>query len=82
MFYTLMMFISDKIQKVFLDVYINSGLEWLKSKDTMNVFWEEWLGDFDKKFVEDMFGRIIFENPIEVAEKYMWQKREVSDLIL
>lgn len=66
-------YFRQNTKKVF-DAYINSGLEWLKSKDTMNVFWEEWLGDFDKKFVEDMFGRIIFENPMEVAEKYMWQK--------
>jgi hypothetical protein len=40
----------------------------------MNVFWEDWIGNFDKGFIEDIFGKIVFENPMEVAEKYMWQK--------
>ena len=56
------------------DAYINSGLEWLKSKDKMNVFWEERFGNFDKDFISNLFGRIVFENPMVVAETYMWQQ--------
>lgn len=59
--------------KVF-EAYENSGLEWLKSKETMNVFWEERFGNFDKDFMLEMFGRIVFENPMVVAETYMWQQ--------
>ena len=40
----------------------------------MNVIWEERFGNFDKDFISNLFGRIVFENPMVVAEKYMWQK--------
>lgn len=56
------------------NAFENSGLQWLKPKSTMNVFWEDWLGKFDKDYVEEILGKIVFENPMEVAEKYMWQK--------
>lgn len=40
----------------------------------MNVIWEERFGNFDKDFMLEMFGRIVFENPMVVAETYMWQQ--------
>ncbi len=40
----------------------------------MNVIWEERFGNFDKDFISNLFGRIVFENPMVVAETYMWQQ--------
>jgi len=59
--------------KPVFDAFEKAGFNWLKSKDTMNVFWEEWLGEFDKNRIIDLFKKIILENPIYVAEVYMWQ---------
>jgi len=60
--------------KAVFDAFENAKLEWLKSKNTMNVFWEEWLGKFDFERVERLFEIIVFENPMVVAEMYMWQQ--------
>ena len=54
--------------------YENAGFKWLKPKSTMNVFWEDWLGKFNDDVKDELFEKIVFENPIEVAEKYMWQQ--------
>lgn len=59
--------------KSVFDAYEKCGFEWLKSKERMTVFWEEWLCDFDKEQVEDIIERLMTENPIFVAEKFMWQ---------
>jgi hypothetical protein len=40
---------------------------------SMNVFWEEWLGDFEKNRIIEIFSKLIFENPMMVAEVYMFQ---------
>jgi len=55
------------------DAYVESGFEFLKSKDRMTVFWEDWLGKFDKDRIEDIFRKLMTENPMFVAEKFMWQ---------
>lgn len=60
--------------KEVFNAYENAGFKWLKPKSTMNVFWEDWLGKFDDKIAEELFEKVVFENPIEVAEKYMWQQ--------
>ncbi len=56
------------------DAYENTGFEWLKPRDSMNVFWEDWLVKPDLELMKDIFGKIMFENPMFVAEVYMWQK--------
>jgi len=61
--------------KYVFDAYENAGFEWLKPKETMNVFWEDWLVKPDVEFLKDVFGKIVFENPMYVAEVYMWQKQ-------
>lgn len=59
-------------RKVF-DAYVKNGLDWLKPADRMTVFREEWLGEFDKEYIEDLFAKLMTENPIMVAETFMWQ---------
>ncbi|MBV6478183.1 MAG: hypothetical protein HGGPFJEG_00931 [Ignavibacteria bacterium] len=61
--------------KEVFNAYENAGFKWLKPKNTMNVFWEDWLDVKNKEnLTDDLFEKIVFENPIEVAEKYMWQQ--------
>lgn len=54
------------------EAFENSKLKWLKSPETMNVFWEDWLGKFPPETLKLLLGKIVAENPAEVAEKYMW----------
>jgi len=61
--------------KAVFDAYENAKFKWLKPKNTMNVFWEKWLNPFDYESLEYLFEKIIFENPIFVAEKFMWQEQ-------
>jgi len=62
-----------KDTKYVFDNIENLGFEWLKQKDKMNVFWEDWMGDFDKKKIEGILRNIVFENPSIVAETFMWE---------
>ncbi|MDQ3021257.1 MAG: class I SAM-dependent methyltransferase [Bacteroidota bacterium] len=59
--------------KPVFEAYEKNGFEWIKSRERMNVFWEEWLGNFDSLDLKELFGKILFENPMVVAESYMWQ---------
>ena len=62
------------------DAFEYAGFKWLKPKETMNVFWEKWLGEFDKESITKIVQKIIFENPMFVAEIYMWQtERNLRD---
>ena len=66
--------------KPVFDAIEKAGFNWLKKKETMNVFWEEWLGEFDKERIIKIMEKIIFENPMFVAEVYMWQtERDLRD---
>ncbi len=56
------------------DAYEEAGFEWLKPKETMNVFWEEWLCNWDIETVKSLLPVIVMENPMIVAEIYMWQQ--------
>ena len=60
--------------KEVFDAYEGAKLEWLKPKDTMNVFWESWMPKPNEEAMDELFEKIVFENPMEVAEKYMWQQ--------
>lgn len=60
--------------KSVFDAHLNSGFEWLKSKDTMNVFWEKWLCNYNSDDLEYLFANIMTENPMQVAEIYMWEQ--------
>ncbi len=60
--------------KAVFDAYENANFKWLKPKNTMNVFWEKWLDKLDYESLENLFEKIMFENPIFVAEQYMWQQ--------
>lgn len=60
--------------KAVFDAYENAKLKWLKPKSTMNVFWEKWLEKLDYESLEYLFEKVVFENPIFVAEQYMWQQ--------
>lgn len=60
--------------KEVFDAYENAGFKWLKPRNTMNVFWEEWLAKPSDELIDELFDKIVFENPMEVAEKYMWQQ--------
>jgi len=60
--------------KEVFNAYEKAGFKWLKPRETMNVFWEEGLGKLDNELVDEMMEKIVFENPMEVAEKYMWQQ--------
>lgn len=46
----------------------------------MNIFWEKWLGEFDKESIVNIFKKLIFENPMIDAEVYMFQtERNLRD---
>ena len=60
--------------KAVYNAYEKSGLKWLRPKDTMNVFWEDWLDKMDFEALKSLCEKIIFENPVFVAEHYMWQQ--------
>ena len=60
--------------KEVFDAYEGAGFKWLKPKSTMNVFWEDWLTKPNDEMIDELFDKIVFENPMEVAEKYMWQQ--------
>lgn len=61
--------------KAVFNAFEYSGFKWLKPRNTMNVFWEDWLGKFDdKNFYLELLEKLVFENPVEVAEKYMWEQ--------
>jgi SAM-dependent methyltransferase len=60
--------------KEVFDAYEGAGFKWLKPKSTMNVFWEDWLTKPNDDMIDELFDKIVFENPMEVAEKYMWQQ--------
>jgi|GEM_PF-807741 len=64
--------------KPLFDAYEKNNFKWLKKKDTMNVLWESWLNDFDKNDFEKLYYDIVFENPLVVAEVYMWQLERKS----
>lgn len=64
--------------KPVFDAFEKNKFEWLKSRESMNVIWESWLNDFKENSLENLFSNIVFENPLFVAEYYMWQlKREL-----
>lgn len=60
--------------KNLFDAYGKAKFEWLKHKDTMNVFWEKWLCDDGSKIPFSLFEKIMTENPMFVSEVYMWQQ--------
>lgn len=62
------------------NAYSKSGLKWLKPRNTMNVFWEPWLDKMDFDSLVDLCEKIVMENPIFVAEQYMWQQERNSRL--
>lgn len=64
----------DQDTKPVFDAFENNKFEWLKSKDSMNVVWEKWLNDFGENSYKKILHNIVFENPLFVAENYMWQK--------
>ena len=59
--------------KAVFDAYVNSDFEWLKPRETMNLFWENWLNTISFEQVKELLKIIMFENAINVAEVYMWQ---------
>lgn len=59
--------------KPMFDAIEKNNFEWLKPKETMNVFWEEWLGITDKELTARMLKRLIIENPMVVTEWFMWK---------
>lgn len=62
------------------NAYDKSGLNWLKPKKTMNVFWEQWLDKMDFDTLVELCEKIVMENPIFVAEQYMWQQERNNRL--
>ena len=70
---------GQNVRAIF-DAYENAGFDWLKPKDSMNVFWESWLCEPTADSIQKLLPVIVFENPMIVAEIYMWQrKREERD---
>ncbi len=65
-------YVNQNTKPVF-DAFENAKFEWLKPKKTMNVYWEQWLEMEDEDIKEKMLTKIVFENPLFVAENYMWQ---------
>lgn len=59
--------------KPVFEAYENNGFEWIKPRERMNVFWEEWLNNFNSLDLKELFEKILFENPMVVAETYMWE---------
>lgn len=59
--------------KTVFDAFEKNKFDWLKSRESMNVIWEKWMNDFDEKSREKLFYNIVYENPLFVAEYYMWQ---------
>ncbi|MEO8446316.1 MAG: class I SAM-dependent methyltransferase [bacterium] len=59
--------------KALFDAYETAGFDWLKQKDTMNVFWEKWLCP-DGNIPSSLFEKVVTENPMFVSEVYMWQQ--------
>jgi SAM-dependent methyltransferase len=78
-FHSYDVYYGQNVKDVF-DAYENSGFEWLKPKETMNVFWEDWLCNADAELIKSILPTLMIENPMFVAEIYMWQqKREDRD---
>ena len=78
-FHSYDVYYGQNVKDVF-DAYENSGFEWLKPKESMNVFWEEWLCKADAELIKSILPTLMIENPMFVAEIYMWQqKREDRD---
>lgn len=79
MFHSYDVYYGQNVKPVF-DAYENSGFEWLKPKETMNVFWEDWLCKNGNEIMKSILPTLMIENPMFVAEVYMWQqKREDRD---
>jgi len=72
-------YIGQDTKPVF-DAFEKAKFRWLKPKNTMNVFWEKWLRRFDYESLEYLFEKVVFENPIFVAENFMWQQERESRL--
>ncbi|MEO8210045.1 MAG: methyltransferase domain-containing protein, partial [bacterium] len=62
------------------NAYENANFEWLKPKEKMNVFWEDWIENSSSIKVEDLMSKIIFENPMIVVEEYMWKQERSKRL--
>ncbi|MBK9228816.1 MAG: hypothetical protein IPL67_17605 [Ignavibacteria bacterium] len=61
--------------RVLFDEYEKAGFEWLKPKETMNVFWEDWLCESSVGLIDSVLPYVMMENPMVVAENYMWQQK-------
>ncbi|MBK6876260.1 MAG: class I SAM-dependent methyltransferase [Ignavibacteria bacterium] len=61
--------------RVLYDEYEKAGFEWLKPKETMNVFWEDWLCESSVGLIDSVLPYVMMENPMVVAENYMWQQK-------
>ena len=69
-------FYSQDTKPVF-EAFEKNNFKWLKSRDTMTVVWEKWLNKYNEQTLEKLIYNAVFENPLVVAENYMWmQKRE------
>jgi ubiquinone/menaquinone biosynthesis C-methylase UbiE len=73
-FHSYDVYYGQNVRAVF-DAYESAGFEWLKPKETMNVFWEEWLCNADTDMIKSMLPILMTENPMFVAEIYMWQQK-------
>lgn len=60
--------------RLLFDEYEKAGFEWLKPKETMNVFWEDWLCEPSVELIDSVLPYLMMENPMVVAENYMWQQ--------
>ncbi len=74
MFHSYDVYYGQNVKPVF-DAYENSGFDWLKPRETMNVFWEEWLCKNDYEVMKSILPILMIENPMFVAEVYMWQQK-------
>lgn len=59
--------------KPMFDAIENNGFIWLKSRETMNIFWEKWLNINSNEICDKLFKRVIIENPMIVTECFMWK---------
>lgn len=55
------------------DAVEKNNFIWLKPRETMNVFWEEWLNPDTAGVCEKLLKRVIIENPMIVTEFFMWK---------
>ena len=49
-----------------------AGLEWIKPRDTMNVFWEKWLTEMTQQEERQLLRNVVFEHPSRVHPFIIW----------